>query len=60
MPTELRAPIDTIMPWRLTRQMTDVELRALYAHLKTVPPQPYGNRYGAVRPRAWQASATGA
>lgn len=38
------APIDTIMPWRLTREMTDVELRALYAYLRTVPPRPYGTR----------------
>jgi mono/diheme cytochrome c family protein len=36
--------IDTLMPWRLTKQMTDVELRALYAYLRTVPPKPYGGR----------------
>ena len=38
------APIDSLMPWRLTREMTDVELRALYAYLRTVPARPYGNR----------------
>ena len=37
-------PIDTIMPWRLTRQMTDDEIGALYAFLKGVPPKAFGNR----------------
>ena len=37
-------PIDTLMPWRLTKEMTDVELKALYAYLKTVPAREYGNR----------------
>lgn len=36
--------IDSAMPWRLTREMTDVELDALYAYLRTVPPRPYGSR----------------
>ena len=37
-------PIDTLMPWRLTREMSDVELRAIYAYLKTVPAREYGMR----------------
>lgn len=36
--------IDTLMPWRLTREMTDVELRAMYAYLQTVPAREYGIR----------------
>jgi mono/diheme cytochrome c family protein len=36
--------IDSTMPWRLTKEMTDVELKAVFAYLKTVPPKPYGNR----------------
>lgn len=36
--------IDQSMPWRLMRQMTDVELRALYAYLHTLPARPYGGR----------------
>jgi mono/diheme cytochrome c family protein len=38
------AKVDSIMPWRLTKEMTDVELKAIYAYLKTVPPKEYGNR----------------
>jgi len=38
------APIDTLMPWRLTKQMTDDEIRGLYAFLKTVPEKEFGNR----------------
>ena len=38
------SPIDTLMPWRLTKHMTDVELRAVYAYLRTVPPKPFGGR----------------
>ena len=30
--------IDEFMPWRTYAQMSDVELRALWAHLKTLPP----------------------
>jgi hypothetical protein len=37
-------PIDTLMPWRLTKEMSDVELRAIYAYLKTVPAREYGMR----------------
>jgi mono/diheme cytochrome c family protein len=36
--------LDTLMPYRLTKEMTDVELKALFAYLKTVPPKDYGNR----------------
>jgi hypothetical protein len=32
------------MPYRLTKEMTDVELKAVFAYLKTVPPKEYGNR----------------
>lgn len=32
------------MPYRLFKDMTDVELQAIYAYLQTVPPKPYGNR----------------
>jgi len=34
----------TVMPIRLLRHMDDVELAALYAYLRTVPPREYGNR----------------
>ena len=34
----------TVMPIRLLRQMDDVEVAALYAYLRTLPPKPYGNR----------------
>jgi mono/diheme cytochrome c family protein len=37
-------PIDTQMPWRLTKKMTDDEIKAVYAFLKTVPAREYGNR----------------
>ena len=36
--------IDSLMPIRLTKEMTDVELNALFAYLKTVPPKEFGNR----------------
>jgi len=32
------------MPWRVYRHMTDAELAAVWAHLQTVEPQPFGNR----------------
>jgi mono/diheme cytochrome c family protein len=38
------SPVDPQMPYRLTKSMTDVELRALYAYLRTVPARAYGNR----------------
>jgi mono/diheme cytochrome c family protein len=34
----------TIMPIRLTREMTDPETKAIYMYLKTVPPKPFGAR----------------
>jgi mono/diheme cytochrome c family protein len=34
----------TNMPIRLLRQMTDVEISALYTYLRTLPPREYGNR----------------
>lgn len=38
-------PIDTTqMPVRFTKNLTDLELKALYAFLKTVPARDYGNR----------------
>jgi mono/diheme cytochrome c family protein len=36
--------LDPQMPYRLTKSMTDVELKALYAYLRTVPAREYGNR----------------
>jgi len=32
------------MPWPITAQMTDDELRAIYLYLQSVPALPYGNR----------------
>lgn len=36
--------VDSAMPWRLMKEMTDVELKALYAYLRTVPAKAYGGR----------------
>ncbi len=36
--------VDSLMPWRLTKSMTDTEITALYAYLRTVPSKAYGNR----------------
>jgi len=38
------APIDSLMPVRFNKDLTDDELRALYAYLKTVPPKATGGR----------------
>ncbi|HET9424619.1 MAG TPA: c-type cytochrome [Gemmatimonadaceae bacterium] len=38
------APIDTVMPWREYRGMTDEELKAVWAYLRTVPPKAMGAR----------------
>lgn len=38
------APIDSLMPVRFTKNMTDDEIRAVYMFLKTVPAKEYGNR----------------
>lgn len=36
-------PINPSMPWKLTREMNDVEIRAVWNYLQTVPPKPFGN-----------------
>lgn len=36
--------IDPFMPVNATKQMTDDDIRAVYAYLRTVPPKPFGNR----------------
>lgn len=36
--------LNPFMPWMYTSQMTDDEIRALWAFLKTVPPKDSGNR----------------
>jgi cytochrome c553 len=36
--------INPFMPWQLMGHMSDTELMAIYAFLKTVPPQPYNTR----------------
>jgi len=37
-------PIDSFMPWREFRIMSDTEVGALYAYLRTVPARPFGHR----------------
>jgi cytochrome c553 len=37
-------PIDSFMPWRYTRLMTDEDVRAVYTFLKSVPPREFGGR----------------
>ena len=36
--------IDPQMPWKQLAQMTDVELKAIYAYLQSQPAREYGNR----------------
>ncbi len=36
--------IDSLMPFRATKLLTDDEIRALYLYLKTVPAREFGNR----------------
>ena len=36
--------ISEYMPWKLYGAMSDDELKAIYAYLRTVPPKPKGNR----------------
>ena len=36
--------LDPFMPVESTRNMTDIELEALYAYLHSVPPVAFGNR----------------
>jgi mono/diheme cytochrome c family protein len=38
------APINPAMPFRLTKEMTDDEIRAVWAFLKTLPPREFGAR----------------
>jgi cytochrome c553 len=37
-------PVDSIMPWKLTRHMTDTAISAIYRFLRTVPTKAYGTR----------------
>lgn len=37
-------PLDTLMPYRFTRQMSDDDIRALYLFLKTVPSKAFASR----------------
>jgi len=37
-------PIDPLMPYRFTKNMTDDEIRAVYMYLQTVPPKVFGGR----------------
>ena len=36
--------IDPFMPWKLAREMSDEEIHAVYAYVRTVPPRKFGNR----------------
>lgn len=36
--------INEAMPWKYTKNMTDVELKALWAYLQSVPPKEFGGR----------------
>ena len=36
-------PINEVMPWKLTREMTDDEIRAVWNYLQTVPSKPFAN-----------------
>lgn len=38
------SPIDSLMPYRFTKDMTDDEIRAVWLYLKTVPAKAYGGR----------------
>jgi mono/diheme cytochrome c family protein len=35
--------LDTVMPWKYTRYMTDDEIHAVWAYLQTLPPTPYND-----------------
>jgi mono/diheme cytochrome c family protein len=37
------SPIDSVMPFKYTKLMTDDEIKAVYGYLKTVPGKPFGN-----------------
>jgi mono/diheme cytochrome c family protein len=36
--------IDPFMPWQLTREMSDDEIRAMWLYMKSLTPKPYGRR----------------
>lgn len=36
--------VDSLMPWKLTKHMTDTEIDALYLYLRTVPARDFGSR----------------
>lgn len=35
--------LNPVMPWNLTREMNEDEIRAVWNYLQTVPPRPFGN-----------------
>ena len=37
-------PLNEVMPWKLTGEMTDVELNAIWLYLQSVPPREFGAR----------------
>ncbi len=37
-------PIDTFMPWRYTKRMTDVEIEATWLYLQSLPPKEFGKQ----------------
>ena len=37
-------PIDTLMPWRVTRRMDSTEMRAVWLFVQSMPPKAYGGR----------------
>jgi hypothetical protein len=39
--TPLGVTLDTLMPYRFTRLMSDDEIKAVWAFLQTVPPKQY-------------------
>lgn len=38
------APVHEFMPWEVYRNMSDEDLAALWAYLRSVPPRPFGNK----------------
>lgn len=38
------APVHAFMPWEVYRNMSDEDLAALWAYLRSVPPKPFGNK----------------
>ncbi len=37
-------PIDSFMPWKLTRLMTDAEIEAVWMYVRSVPPRAFGEK----------------